>query len=95
VVRELALRVEAPVADVLERCAGHGVAAGYPLARDYPEHADGILVALTERTGRREIDRLAEVLEEAVADANGTGPGRRVAGGGKLSDRHAEEAIGR
>ena len=38
-----------------------------PLGRDYPEHADGLLVALTERRSRADIDRLAEVLGAAVA----------------------------
>ena len=34
---------------VLERCAERGIAAGYPLGREYPEHEDGLLVAITER----------------------------------------------
>ena len=68
VVREFALRLDAPVAEVLDRCAAEGIGAGYPLGRDYPEHEDGLLVALTERRSRAEIDRFAEVLGRAVAD---------------------------
>ena len=67
VVREFAIRVEAPVAAVLERCAERGIAAGYPLGRDYPEHEDGILVAITERRTRAQIDALADALEGAIA----------------------------
>jgi glycine dehydrogenase subunit 1 len=72
VVREFALRLDAPVSKVLDRCAAEGVGAGYPLGRDYPEHEDGLLVALTERRSRADIDRFAEVLGRAVADLRGT-----------------------
>jgi glycine dehydrogenase subunit 1 len=73
VVREFAVRLDAPVPAVLERCAAEGIGAGYHLGRDYPEHPDGLLVALTERRSRAEIDRLAEVLGQAVADLRGAG----------------------
>jgi glycine dehydrogenase subunit 1 len=67
VVREFALRIEAPVATVLKRCAERGVNAGYALGSRYPELGDGLLVAITERRSRDDIDRLAEVLAAAVA----------------------------
>jgi glycine dehydrogenase subunit 1 len=67
VVREFAVRLGAPVEPVLRRCAEGGVNAGYALAPDYPEHEDGLLVALTERRTRADIDRLAELLGRAVA----------------------------
>jgi glycine dehydrogenase subunit 1 len=75
VVREFAIRTDAPVPQVLDLCAADGIAAGYPLAREYPEHEDGILIALTERTGREEIDRLADALQQAIVTA---GAGVRV-----------------
>jgi glycine dehydrogenase subunit 1 len=71
VVREFAVALEAPVADVLDRCAAQGIGAGYPLGRDYPEYENGLLVALTERRSRHDIDRLADVLGKAVADLRG------------------------
>jgi glycine dehydrogenase subunit 1 len=71
VVREFAVKLDAPVDAVIERCAAEGVAAGVPLARDYPEHGDGLLVAITERRSRADIDRLAEVLGAAVAAERG------------------------
>jgi glycine dehydrogenase subunit 1 len=84
VVRELAVTLDVGgwdgVSAVLERCAAQGVAAGVPLGPDYPEHADGLLVAITERRSRAEIDRLAEVLGAAVAAERGGGV--RVAGAG-------------
>jgi glycine dehydrogenase subunit 1 len=67
-VREFALRLEAPVDEVIERCAEGGIAAGYELGRDYPEFEDGLLVALTERRSRADIDRFADALGQAVAD---------------------------
>jgi glycine dehydrogenase subunit 1 len=68
VVREFAVRLDAPVERVLERCRAEGVNPGYPLGRDYPEEfGDGLLVAITERRTRADIDRLAEVLGAAVA----------------------------
>jgi glycine dehydrogenase subunit 1 len=68
VVREFAIRIPAPVRSVLDRCAELGIAAGYPLDRDYPEYGDGLLVAITERRDREQIDRLAEVLEQAIGE---------------------------
>jgi glycine dehydrogenase subunit 1 len=67
VVREFAVALDAPVDAVIERCAAEGVAAGVPLGHDYPEHENGLLVALTERRSKADIDRLAEVLGAAVA----------------------------
>ncbi len=67
VVREFAIGLDAPVARVLQRCRERGINPGYPLGRDYPEHPDGLLVAITERRTRAEIDRLADTLAEAIA----------------------------
>ena len=44
---------------MIERCAAEGVNPGYPLGRDYPEYADGLLVAITEQRDKADIDRLA------------------------------------
>jgi glycine dehydrogenase subunit 1 len=69
VVREFAVRLDADVAQVRRRCALQGVNPGVDLqaltAR--PEDRGGLLVAITERRSRAEIDRLAEVLEAAIA----------------------------
>ena len=69
VIREFAVRLDADVHDVIERCAAEGVNPGYPLGADYDELEDGLLVAITEQRTRADIDRLAEVLGRAVADA--------------------------
>jgi glycine dehydrogenase subunit 1 len=67
VVREFAVRLDAPVQRVIERCWERGVNPGYPLGRDYPEFEDGLLVAITEQRSKADIDRLATALEAAVA----------------------------
>ena len=66
VVREFALRLDAPVDRVIERCAAQGVNPGLALSRIGLEQ-DGLLVAITERRSRADIDRLAGVLGAAVA----------------------------
>jgi glycine dehydrogenase subunit 1 len=66
VVREFALKLDAPVDHVIARCREQGVNPGYPLRGDYPELADGLLVAITEQRTKADIDRLAEVLAAAV-----------------------------
>jgi glycine dehydrogenase subunit 1 len=67
VIREFALGLDVPVDRVVTRCLEQGVNPGYPLARDYEEHPDGLLVAVTEQRSKADIDRLAEVLSEAIA----------------------------
>ena len=62
------LLLDPPVEAVLDRCAAEGIGAGYPLGRDYPEHENGLLIAITERRSRQDVDRLAEVLGAAVAE---------------------------
>ncbi len=67
VVREFAVELDAPVERVIARCRERDINPGYPLARDYPEHPNGLLIAITERRTRADIDRLAEVLASAIA----------------------------
>ncbi len=60
VVREFAVRV--PEIDTFfERARAAGINPGYRLGRDYPEYEDGLLVAITERRTREQIDRLASI----------------------------------
>jgi glycine dehydrogenase subunit 1 len=61
VVREFAVRV--PDLDaVVARARAAGINPGYRLGTDYPEYADGLLVAITERRTKAQIDRLAGVV---------------------------------
>src|SRR3954469_4834697 len=67
VVREFAVTLDAPVEPVRRACSEAGFNAGYALGRTYDEHPNGLLVAITERRTREQIDRFAETLEHAVA----------------------------
>jgi glycine cleavage system P protein (glycine dehydrogenase) subunit 1 len=63
VVREFAVRV--PDIDALfERARAAGVNPGYRLGRDYPEYEDGLLVAITERRSKEDIDKLASIISD-------------------------------
>ena len=61
VVREFAVKLDAPVERVIARCQDEGLNPG--LALD----DNGLLVAITERRTREHIDRLVDVLGAAVA----------------------------
>jgi len=69
VVREFAVRLDADVAAVRELCIREGVNPGADLQAltGREEDRGGLLVAITERRSRADIDRLAEVLGAAVA----------------------------
>jgi glycine dehydrogenase subunit 1 len=71
VVREFALRLDAPVRRVIARCRAEGVNPGYALGNDDPALEDGLLVAISELRPRAHIDRLVEVLGAAVAAERG------------------------
>jgi glycine dehydrogenase subunit 1 len=73
VIRELAVRLDADVAAVRRRCIEQGVNPGVDLhaLSSRPEDEGGLLVAITERRSRADIDRLAEVLGAAVAAERG------------------------
>jgi len=68
VVREFAVRV--PDLDGLfERARAERINPGYRLGHDYPEYEDGLLVAITERRTREDIDRLARLVGERAGVA--------------------------
>jgi glycine dehydrogenase subunit 1 len=69
VIREFALRLDADVAAVRRRCAEQGINVGADLQAlsGRAEDRGGLLVAITERRSRKDIDRLVEVLGAAVA----------------------------
>jgi glycine dehydrogenase subunit 1 len=66
VVREFPILLDAPVERVIARCHEQGVNPGFPLGRHYAEYENGLLVAITERRTRADIDKLAEALGAAL-----------------------------
>ena len=70
VIREFALRLDADVAAVRRRCCASGGSTRVSTCTrspGAPQDRGGLLVAITERRSRADIDRLAEVLGAAVA----------------------------
>jgi glycine dehydrogenase subunit 1 len=61
VVREFAIRLP-NLDEVCERSRAEGINPGHRLKYYYPEYEDGLLVAITERRTKRDIDRLAAVV---------------------------------
>lgn len=67
-VREFPVLLPIDAPRVLDAMAERGFLAGLPLAGDYPEFPGGLLVAVTERRTRRELDGFADALKEVIAD---------------------------
>jgi len=59
---EFVLRCPKPATEIAATLAERGILAGYPLGREYPDLADGLLVAVTEQRTRAEIDTFAAAL---------------------------------
>jgi glycine dehydrogenase subunit 1 len=64
--KEFAVRVGRPAGDVIRAAREHGVNPGYRLGRDYAGLDDCLLVAVTEKRTKADIDRLVEVLAEVA-----------------------------
>jgi glycine dehydrogenase subunit 1 len=60
VVREFAVRIPGGLDALFEAARADGINPGYRLGRSYPEYEHGLLVAITERRTRADIDRLAQ-----------------------------------
>ena len=65
--KEIAFRTPIPAREVIRRAREQGVHPGYALGRDYEGMDDVLLVAVTEKRTKEDIDRLAEVLAEVCA----------------------------
>ena len=70
-VKELVVRLPADPAEVSRRLVDHGLLAGLPLAGLAPGLEDGLLVAVTERRTKEDIDRLADAMATVLADLGG------------------------
>jgi glycine dehydrogenase subunit 1 len=84
-VKEFVVRLPADPAEVCRRLVDHGLLAGLPLAGLAPGLADGLLVAVTERRTKADVDRLAAAMAAVLADFGGA-PG---------GDRRGGEEVGR
>lgn len=67
--REFPVLLPADPEVVVDRMAERGFLAGIPLARDLPEFPGGLLIAVTEKRTRVQLDAYAMALEEVLVDA--------------------------
>jgi glycine dehydrogenase subunit 1 len=67
--REFAVLLDAAPDRVVAAMAERGYLAGIPLGTDYPEFPGGLLIAVTERRTRAELEGYAAALREVMADA--------------------------
>jgi glycine dehydrogenase subunit 1 len=73
-VKEFAVRLPADPAEVCRRLVGHGLLAGLPLAGLAPGLEDGLLVAVTERRTKADVDRLADAMGQVLAELGAAAP---------------------
>ncbi|MCW8909006.1 MAG: aminomethyl-transferring glycine dehydrogenase subunit GcvPA [Gammaproteobacteria bacterium] len=66
VFHEVVLKLNKPVADVLNALAEKNILGGYDLSNDYPQLDNALLVCATEMRTDEEIDRYAQVLSEIL-----------------------------
>ena len=92
VVREFALRLDAAVEPVRRRCIARGVNPGVDVRAlsGRAEDEGVLLVAITERRTREDIDRLADVLGAAVEAERGTGGEREPIAGAPDAGRQQQ-----
>ncbi|HEX7443660.1 MAG TPA: hypothetical protein VF320_07230, partial [Acidimicrobiales bacterium] len=67
VLREFSLRLPVPADVVVERMADAGFLAGIPLGGEFDDGEHGLLISVTERRTRDEIDAYVTALGKAVA----------------------------
>ena len=67
VFREFAVRTRLPADTVVERLADAGFLAGIPLGNEFDDGDHGLLIAVTERRTRDEIDAYVTAFAKAVA----------------------------
>jgi glycine dehydrogenase subunit 1 len=72
---EAVLRLDRPVAPLLEALAAEGIVGGFDLGRDFPELGHALLVCATETRTREDIETYARSLQAAL----GRAPGARKA----------------
>jgi glycine dehydrogenase subunit 1 len=67
--KELVLETPIPGHELTKRLARHGLLVGPSLGRWYPDLANCVLIAVTEKRTAADIDHLAEALEKELAEA--------------------------
>lgn len=63
--KEFAIKCKKPICDLNKKLFENGIIGGFDLGKYYPEFENVMLVAVTEKRTKEEIDKLCKVLEEA------------------------------
>ncbi|MDP8298328.1 MAG: aminomethyl-transferring glycine dehydrogenase subunit GcvPA [Candidatus Tantalella remota] len=63
---EFVIRLPKDPNEIIGKLIDKGFAAGFPLGRYYPDMEDYMLIAVTEKRTKEDIDRFAEALEEVL-----------------------------
>ena len=66
--REFAVTLPIHPSVLIDAMAARGYLAGIDLTSDYPELGDALLIALTEKRSKQEIDSYVELVEEVIAN---------------------------
>lgn len=61
--KEFVIKSQQPVAELNDKLLANKIIGGYALGKDYPELADGWLVAVTEKRTKEEIDNMLRIVE--------------------------------
>ena len=61
---EFVVKCDEPVEQVLDHLLQHNILGGYDLGQDYPELENHLLLAVTEKIKREDIEFLCAVLQE-------------------------------
>jgi glycine dehydrogenase subunit 1 len=67
----VSISTQRPVHDLCRALIPRGLLAGYSLGESYPELQDGLLIAVTERRTKAEIDLLVEAIREEMPGGGG------------------------
>ncbi|MFN8333451.1 MAG: hypothetical protein U0T81_19935, partial [Saprospiraceae bacterium] len=65
--KEFVVELPRPAEELLPAFLDAGIHAGIPLARWYPELDKSLLVAVTEKRTKQEIDRLVETIQRVAS----------------------------
>ncbi|MDO5707345.1 MAG: aminomethyl-transferring glycine dehydrogenase subunit GcvPA [Andreesenia angusta] len=61
--QEFALKADVDIKKLNEKLLENGILGGYELGKDYKEYENGVLICVTEKRTKEEIDELARIME--------------------------------
>ncbi|MBT8099378.1 MAG: glycine dehydrogenase, partial [Gammaproteobacteria bacterium] len=75
---EVAVRLDRPVAPVLEALASQNILGGYDLSKSHPQFGDAMLVCATETKTDADIDAYVTALDQVLKNQTETQPRKRA-----------------